>query len=75
MEHIAAMLILVGCGASDTSCRELPAPAAAYETMEDCQSMLAPAIGAAAKPGTTVHVRNLAEEGVEVAAVAGSSVR
>ena len=104
MEHIAAMLILVGCGASDTSCRELPAPAAAYETMEDCQSMLAPAIGAAAKPGTTVHakcayvdpawfeedveitwdvekgrldvtVRSLAEEGVEVAAAAGSSVR
>ena len=104
MEHIAAVLILVGCGSSDATCRELPAPAAAYETMEDCRAMLTPAIGSVSKPGTTVHgkcayvdpawfeedveitwdvekghlqvtVRNLAEETLEVAEAAGSSVR
>lgn len=55
MEHIAAVLILVGCGSSDATCRELPAPAAAYETIEDCTAMLTPAIGSVSKPGMTVH--------------------
>lgn len=43
MEHIAAVLLLIGCsGASTTDCRELPAPTSIYETVEECQGDLAP---------------------------------
>jgi hypothetical protein len=37
MEHIAALLIVVGCSASLDDCRELPAPVPLFETAEECQ--------------------------------------
>ncbi|CAN0654969.1 hypothetical protein JF546_15555 [Nitratireductor aquimarinus] len=43
MEHIAALLLIVGCsgnvGAGDTrECQELPAPTPVYETFEECEA-------------------------------------
>lgn len=40
MEHIAAFLLIIGCSEDLTECRELPAPAAVYETIEDCDAEL-----------------------------------
>ncbi len=37
MEHIAAVLLIVGCSNSLQECRELPAPVPLYEAAEDCQ--------------------------------------
>lgn len=37
MEHIAAILVLIGCGHGDVSCEEVPAPTVAYETVEMCE--------------------------------------
>lgn len=36
MEHIAAILLIVGCSGNLEQCRELPAPVAAFETMAAC---------------------------------------
>lgn len=36
MEHIAAFLLVVGCSPDLAACREIPAPTAIYETIEDC---------------------------------------
>ena len=44
MEHIAAIMMLVGCGYGNVDCRELPVSAVGYETVEDCQSMLRPTV-------------------------------
>jgi hypothetical protein len=44
MEHVAAIMMLVGCGYGNVDCHELPASAAAYETMEDCQERLRPTV-------------------------------
>ncbi|EKF18804.1 hypothetical protein [Nitratireductor pacificus] len=39
MEHIAALLLMVGCSDSLAECRELPAPApTVYETVEECEA-------------------------------------
>ncbi|WP_075293261.1 hypothetical protein [Pararhizobium arenae] len=46
MEHVAAIMMLVGCGYGNVNCHELPASAAAYETMEDCQERLRPTVAA-----------------------------
>ena len=44
MEHIAAVLLIIGCsGNSTVDCRELPAPVPLYEAFEDCQGDLAQA--------------------------------
>lgn len=39
MEHIAALLLMVGCSDSLAECRELPTPAPViYETLEECEA-------------------------------------
>ena len=38
MEHIAAFLLIVGCSPDLAACREVPAPTAVYETIEDCEA-------------------------------------
>lgn len=38
MEHIAAFLLIVGCSPDLAECREVPAPTAIYETIEDCEA-------------------------------------
>jgi hypothetical protein len=47
MEHIAALLLIVGCSGDLKECTELPAPASIFETYDDCQSELKPALTAA----------------------------
>mgnify|MGYP000731134285 CR=1 FL=1 len=47
MEHIAALLLIVGCSGDLKECKELPAPTSIYEVYEDCESDLAPALSAA----------------------------
>lgn len=47
MEHIAAILLLVGCSADLKDCRELPVPTALYET-DECANDVAPALRSAA---------------------------
>ncbi|MCR4267077.1 hypothetical protein [Nitratireductor sp. ZSWI3] len=38
MEHIAALLLIVGCSGNLGECRELPAPTPVYETFEECEA-------------------------------------
>lgn len=38
MEHIAAVLFIVGCSPDLAQCHELPAPAPIFETAQDCAS-------------------------------------
>lgn len=40
MEHIAAILLLVGCTDDMLVCRELPAPAPVYESIEECENQI-----------------------------------
>jgi hypothetical protein len=44
MEHVAAIMMLVGCGAANTDCREIAAPSIGFETVEECQALLKPAL-------------------------------
>jgi hypothetical protein len=44
MEHIAALLLIIGCADDMKQCRELPAPVPIYETVEECESELQPSI-------------------------------
>jgi hypothetical protein len=44
MEHIAAIMMLVGCSQGNVECKELPAPAIGFETAEECQQLLQPSI-------------------------------
>jgi hypothetical protein len=37
MEHIAAIMILIGCGHGDVDCKEVPSPTVGYEAMEMCE--------------------------------------
>jgi hypothetical protein len=46
MEHIAALLLIIGCSSDLSQCHELPAPVPAYEAAEDCDSELPVSIGA-----------------------------
>lgn len=48
MEHVAALLMLVGCSTDLAECRELPAPTAVFETMEECDARLIDALAGAA---------------------------
>ncbi|MBE7186604.1 MAG: hypothetical protein INR68_19610 [Methylobacterium mesophilicum] len=36
MEHIAAFMLLVGCGAGTQDCREIAVPVPAYEDASEC---------------------------------------
>ncbi|MER8369186.1 hypothetical protein [Mesorhizobium sp. M0306] len=38
MEHIAALLLVVGCSNAMTACRELPAPVSVFETTAECMT-------------------------------------
>jgi len=40
MEHIAALLLIVGCSDDLSYCRELPAPAPLYQTEAECDAEL-----------------------------------
>ena len=40
MEHIAALMLLVGCSSDLNSCKEIPVPVPAYETLADCEREL-----------------------------------
>lgn len=44
MEHVAAIMLLVGCSYGNVDCQELPAPTVAYRSVEDCQSVLRSAV-------------------------------
>lgn len=44
MEHIAAIMMLIGCNQGNMECKELPAPAVGFETAEECQELLRPSI-------------------------------
>jgi len=44
MEHIAAFMLLIACSDDLQVCKEYPAPAIGYETTEQCEAELAPAI-------------------------------
>lgn len=36
MEHIAAVLLVIGCSNAMTECRELPVPVSVFETTQEC---------------------------------------
>ena len=42
MEHIAALLLIVGCSGDLQNCREIPAPMPIFESMEDCDGEIGP---------------------------------
>lgn len=46
MEHIAALLLIIGCSDNLGECRELPAPASIFETKEECDQQLPSSLGA-----------------------------
>ena len=46
MEHIAALLLIIGCSDDLLQCRELPAPVPLYEAAEDCNRELPGSLGA-----------------------------
>jgi len=45
MEHIAALLLIIGCPHDLSQCRELPAPVPLYEAAEDCDAELPVSVG------------------------------
>jgi len=36
MEHVAAILLVIGCSNDLSSCKELPAPVPVFETAQEC---------------------------------------
>lgn len=44
MEHIAALLLVVGCSGDMQQCTELPAPVPIYETVEECDAEVTPVL-------------------------------
>lgn len=44
MEHIAALLLLIGCSDDLSQCAELPVQTTVYETVEECEVDLQPSI-------------------------------
>ncbi len=57
MEHIAAIMLLVGCSHGDLTCEELQAPQVAFESMEACVGALPAALGGAGAGRRIVHGR------------------
>lgn len=67
MEHIAALLLIVGCSQDMKQCEELPSPVTVYETAGECDAELPAALGqlSHSKPrvmGTCVYVDPAMEE-------------
>ena len=67
MEHIAALLLIVGCSDDLAQCRELPLPTSVYETVEECEADLQPSISLFTTKhpqvfGQCVHVDPAVEE-------------
>jgi len=46
MEHIAALLLIIGCSDDLARCQELPAPEVIFETREECDQRLPSSLGA-----------------------------
>jgi hypothetical protein len=46
VEHIAALLLIIGCSDDLSQCRELPAPTAVFESTEECEEELHSSLGA-----------------------------
>jgi len=44
MEHVAALLLILGCSDDLGQCRRLPAPTSAFETAEGCEHAMEPAM-------------------------------
>lgn len=40
MEHIAALLLMIGCSDDLVQCAELPSPVTVFETAEECENAL-----------------------------------
>lgn len=40
MEHIAALLLIIGCSDDLATCKELPAPVPVFETSQECEVQL-----------------------------------
>jgi hypothetical protein len=41
MEHLVAIMLLVGCNADGSQCSEIPVPAPAYDSVADCEQEMA----------------------------------
>ncbi len=48
MEHIAAVLLLIGCSDDMVQCREIPVEIAIFESAEECDAEVAPALSGVA---------------------------
>jgi len=44
MEHVAAIMMLVGCSSANAECSEIASPSVAFETVAACEAMLEPAL-------------------------------
>lgn len=40
MEHIAALLLVIGCSGDLNDCREIPAPNSVFEAYNECEQVL-----------------------------------
>ncbi|HEY4193112.1 MAG TPA: hypothetical protein VGM46_10755 [Mesorhizobium sp.] len=60
MEHIAALLLIVGCSNNLTQCRELPVSVSVFETMAECSAERPFAVGDLADPAKRIFSRCLA---------------
>lgn len=41
MEHLVAIMLLVGCNTDGSTCTEIPVPTPAYSSLADCENDLA----------------------------------
>lgn len=55
MEHVAAIMVLIGCGHGDVDCVEMPAPIPAYETVAMCERHLEHALREASDKRPVVY--------------------
>lgn len=55
MEHVAAIMVLIGCGHGDIDCREMPAPAVGYETVQQCEADMEAAMRSASNERPIVY--------------------
>ncbi|MCA1441123.1 hypothetical protein I6F07_13060 [Ensifer sp. IC4062] len=55
MEHVAAIMVLVGCVQATTACREVPSPVVAFETVEECEVLLPSAMEEVGKVFKTAY--------------------